>query len=124
VFLVIGAIVIAVLLLAWHALREHVDADAPGTIEIDYVGNPNGVYHARCSRVSTAPPGHIVELDAGDTIIDATSEYLPDGLEVHGPGSKTTAYDCHDFLVDAVPGPPPTTPPTSTTAAPTPSLSS
>jgi hypothetical protein len=78
-------------------------ADQPEVaVEVEYVGNPNGVYYATCDPVGQEPSGRIVEIHAGQTIIDATNEYLPDGLKIIEPDSTTVSFaDCHDYTVEA-----------------------
>jgi hypothetical protein len=93
---------------AWIAIREkpHREYD---DIVIEYVGNPNGVYRARCSQVKDAPEGHIVEMQPGDSIIDATYEYLPDGLKLDAGRDNVVYFDCHDYSVEPSPPGPATT---------------
>jgi hypothetical protein len=88
-----------------------------GSIYIRYVGNPSGVYDAYCFPVQQAPDGHIYEITKLERVnlIDATYEFLPDGLKVDDPRSVVHYYDCKDY--DLHPAPPtttvPTTPPTT-----------
>ena len=93
-------------------------------IYIRYVGNTAGVYDAFCTPVSEEPSGRIVEIDHPREVIviDATYEYLPDGLKFTDSSSPITFADCHDFDLKPVETiPPPTGVPgadTSTSAPP------
>jgi hypothetical protein len=81
-----------------------------GSVYIRYVGNVAGVYDAYCFPVRSAPDGHIVTIDKLEkvNVIDATYEYLPDGLKVDDPRAVVRYYDCKDY--DLHPAPPTTTP--------------
>ena len=113
--LLTAAVAAAVLVIAVRSCDNGSEPARPGSIDIEYVGNPNGVYRARCSPVSEAPDGHIVEIHPGDSIIDATYEYLPDGLKVEVPESTDVSYDCHDYTVEPALTEPETTPATAAT---------
>lgn len=91
-----------------------------GSVYIRYVGNPAGVYDAYCFPVRSAPDGHIVTIDKLEkvNVIDATYEYLPDGLKVDDPRAVVRYYDCKDY--DLHPAPSTTTPPDTTPSDTTP----
>ena len=89
------------------------------SVYIRYVGNPAGVYDAYCFPVNDRPEGHVVEITKLEkvNIIDATYEFLPDGLKVDDPRAVVQYYDCKDF--DLHPAPTTTTstvPPTAPTS--------
>jgi hypothetical protein len=91
------------------------------SVYIRYVGNPAGVYDAYCFPVNDRPEGHIVEITKLEkvNIIDATYEFLPDGLKVDDPRAVVQFYDCKDFDLHPAPTTTSTAPPatpTSTTA--------
>jgi hypothetical protein len=91
------------------------------SVYIRYVGNPAGVYDAYCFPVNDRPEGHIVEITKLEkvNIIDATYEFLPDGLKVDDPRAVVQYYDCKDFDLHPAPTTTSTAPPatsTSTTA--------
>ena len=102
------------------------------SVYIRYVGNPAGVYDAYCFPVNDPPDGHIFEITKLEkvNVIDATYEFLPDGLKVDDPRAVVRYYDCKDFdlhpapasTTSAVPATepattaPPSTAPTSTVA--------
>jgi hypothetical protein len=91
-----------------------------GSVYIRYVGNPAGVYDAYCFPVRSAPDGRIVTIDKLEkvNVIDATYEYLPDGLKVDDPRAVVRYYDCRDY--DLHPAPSTTTPSGDTTPESTP----
>jgi hypothetical protein len=101
-------------------------SSSPGThadIYVRYVGNSAGVYDGFCTAVSEEPPGRIVEIDRPRDVIviDATYEYLPDGLKFTDSSSPIAFADCHDYDLKPVePVPPPTALPgaDSSTSAP------
>jgi hypothetical protein len=107
-YIAILLLVVGGLAVAWIAIRErpHRDYD---DIVIEYVGNPNGVYRARCIQVNSAPEGRVVEVQPGDSIIDATYEYLPDGLKLDADHDTVVYFDCQDYSVDPSPQGPATT---------------
>jgi hypothetical protein len=76
-----------------------------GSVYIRYVGNPAGVYDAYCFPVRSAPDGHIVTIDKLEkvNVIDATYEYLPDGLKVDDPRAVVRYYDCKDYDLHPAP---------------------
>jgi hypothetical protein len=86
-------------------------AEDDGSIYIRYVGSPAGVYDAFCDPVSEAPAGRLVQLETikDVNIIDATYEYLPDGLELPNSTSENKFADCHDFDLKPVVTTPATT---------------
>ena len=91
-------------------------ADGDGSIYIEYIGSPAGVYDAFCYPVDEEPLGRIVELATAEekNIIDATYYFLPDGLRILDPGSPFQYADCreYDFQPAAPrPRPPPPRPP-------------
>jgi hypothetical protein len=88
-------------------------SDKEDSIHIKYVGSPAGVYDAVCDPVTEAPPGRIVELEAvaDENIIDATYEYLPDGLQIVDSTAAPRFADCRDYRLE-----PAATVPTSTDA--------
>jgi hypothetical protein len=91
-----------------------------GGIHVRYVGSEAGVYDAYCFPVREEPDGRVVEIERieDENIIDATYEYLPDGLKILDPVSPVRFADCREYdLVE--PAPPPTTAPSTTTLAPT-----
>jgi hypothetical protein len=79
-----------------------------GLVYIRYVGNRAGVYDAWCAPVHNAPEGHIVTIKRLErtNFIDATYEFLPDGLKVDDPRAIARYYDCKDF--NLYPAPPTT----------------
>jgi hypothetical protein len=87
------------------------------SIYIRYLGNPAGVYDAYCFPVSDPPEGHIFEITKVEkvNVIDATYEFLPDGLKVDDPRAVVRYYDCKDF--DLHPAPATTTSAVPTTAS-------
>lgn len=91
------------------------------SIYIRYVGNPAGVYDAYCFPVNDPPEGHIVEITKLEkvNVIDATYEFLPDGVKVDDPRAVVRYYDCKDFDLHPAPSTTtsavPTTAPASTT---------
>ena len=100
-------------------------SDTPGVqsdIYLKYVGNSAGVYDAFCTSVTEEPSGHILEIDRPRDVIviDATYEYLPDGLKFTDSSSPISYADCHDYDLKPVePAPIPTPAPSAdTTAAP------
>lgn len=92
------------------------------SVYIRYVGNPAGVYDAYCFPVNDPPDGHIFEITKLEkvNVIDATYEFLPDGLKVDDPRAVVRYYDCKDFDLHPAPASTtstvPATPPASTTA--------
>jgi hypothetical protein len=67
---------------------------------IQYVGNPDAIYYADCRRVDDPPAGHIVEIESGQSVIDATNDYLPDGLKVTDSDTGRVRYaDCSNYSV-------------------------
>ena len=86
------------------------------SVYIRYVGNPAGVYDAYCFPVKDPPEGHIFEISKLEkvNVIDATYEFLPDGLKVDDPRAVVRYYDCKDF--DLHPAPETTTSAVPTTA--------
>ena len=88
------------------------------SVYIRYVGNPAGVYDAYCFPVNDPPEGHIFEITKLEkvNVIDATYEFLPDGLKVEDPRAVVRYYDCQDF--DLHPAPPTTTTSTVPATAP------
>lgn len=89
-----------------------------GGIYIRYIGSEAGVYDAYCFPVEQEPDGRIVEIERIEdvNIIDATYDYLPDGLKILDPVSPVRYADCRDF--DVRPAPPPTTTSSTTTLPP------
>jgi len=92
------------------------------SVYIRYVGNPAGVYDAYCFPANDPPEGHIVEITKLEkvNVIDATYEFLPDGLKVEDPRAVVRYYDCQDFDLHPAPATTtstvPGTAPESTTA--------
>ena len=79
-------------------------------------GNAAGVYDAFCTSVTEEPSGRIVEIDRPRDVIviDATYEYLPDGLKFTDSSSPITFADCHDYDLKPVePAPIPTPAPSA-----------
>jgi hypothetical protein len=89
-----------------------------GGIYVRYIGSEAGVYDTFCFPVQQEPEGRIVEIDRIEdvNIIDATYEYLPDGLKILDPVSPVRFADCRDYDLD--PAPPPTTTSSTTTLPP------
>ena len=75
------------------------------SVYIRYVGNPAGVYDAYCFPVNDPPEGHIFEITKLQkvNVIDATYEFLPDGLKVDDPRAVVRYYDCKDFDLHPAP---------------------
>ena len=75
------------------------------SVYIRYVGNPAGVYDAYCFPVNDPPDGHIFEITKLEkvNVIDATYEFLPDGLKVDDPRAVVRYYDCKDFDLHPAP---------------------
>ena len=75
------------------------------SVYIRYVGNPAGVYDAYCFPVNDPPDGHIFEITKLEkvNVIDATYEFLPDGLKVDDPRAVVHYYDCKDFDLHPAP---------------------
>ncbi len=75
------------------------------SVYIRYVGNPAGVYDAYCFPVNDQPEGHIFEITKLQkvNVIDATYEFLPDGLKVDDPRVVVRYYDCKDFDLHPAP---------------------
>ena len=96
-------------------------ADGDGTIYIEYIGSPAGVYDAFCDPVDEEPLGRIVELATAEekNIIDATYHFLPDGLRILDPGSPFQYADCREYDLQPAAPPPTTTAPTTTAPATT-----
>ena len=93
-----------------------------GGIFIRYIGSPAGVYEAYCFPAKDAPPGRIVEIDEVKKVnlIDATYEYLPDGLKILHPDLAAYPYaDCGQYVVKpAYPASVPTTTVPASTSVP------
>ena len=89
-----------------------------GGIYVRYIGSEAGVYDTYCFPVREEPEGRIVEIERIEdiNIIDATYEYLPDGLKILDPVSPVRFADCRDY--DLRPAPPPTTTSSTTTLPP------
>ena len=100
--LALGLLAAGTLLTACGVITGSSEGD--GAIYIEYVGNPSGVYDAVCDPVSEPPPGRIVELETlrEVNVIDATYEYLPDGLEILDSTAPERFADCRDYDVTPV----------------------
>jgi hypothetical protein len=92
--------------------------DDDGGIYVRYIGSESGVYDTYCFPVREEPEGRIVEIERIEdvNIIDATYEYLPDGLKILDPVSPVRFADCREY--DLRPAPPPTTTSSTTTLPP------
>jgi hypothetical protein len=92
--------------------------DDDGGIYVRYIGSEAGVYDTYCFPVREEPEGRIVEIERIEdvNIIDATYEYLPDGLKILDPVSPVRFADCREY--DLRPAPPPTTTSSTTTLPP------
>ncbi len=116
-----GWCAVGLVLLVSTAACDAVTGSPPGDdggIYIRYIGSEAGVYDAYCFPVEEEPDGRIVEIDRIEdvNIIDATYDYLPDGLKILDPVSPVRYADCRDF--DLRPAPPPTTTSSTTTLPP------
>ena len=104
----LGLCAVGVVLLVSTAACDAVTGSPPGDdggIYIRYIGSEAGVYDAYCFPVNDPPEGHIFEITKLEkvNVIDATYEFLPDGLKVDDPRAVVRYYDGKDFDLHPAP---------------------